>query len=199
MFSGLVEETGVVVDFVRTDQKRVLRLRAPAISADLQIGDSVAVNGCCLTVTDLEGDILSFDLLEETIKRTSFSILETGLKVNLERALPADGRFGGHLVSGHIDTSGEIAIIQNEGEDIYLEVAHPEKQDIYVVEKGSISIDGVSLTVATNGRGRLGVWLIPHTLAMTQLSERQVGDPVNLEYDLIAKYIENMLKVSERI
>lgn len=193
MFTGIVEECGEVIAFEERVEAWRLNLRAPLVCEDIAVGDSVAVNGCCLTVVSREDAVLAFDLLEETIRRTSFRLLKPGLHVNLERAMPANGRFGGHFVSGHVDGTGSVSVLEPRGKNVYLKVSHPPQNDRYLIEKGSITIDGISLTVAELEPTAFAVWLIPHTLEVTQLSERQVGDPLNLEYDMLAKYAEKML------
>lgn len=193
MFTGIIEALGEVLALEEHSEAWRLRLRAPDMFEDLKLGDSVAVNGCCLTVAEQDGNILAFDLLEETLRRTSFNVLKPGLHVNLERAMPANGRFGGHVVSGHVDAIGVVEVFKQRGKNVYLRVSHAEAMDRYLVEKGSIALDGISLTVAETETGAFAVWLIPHTLEVTQLSERKAGDPLNLEYDMLAKYVEKML------
>jgi riboflavin synthase len=194
MFTGLVEETGLIEALGRTPSGGVrLSLRAPMIGAGVQLGDSVAVNGCCLTVADLGNGVLSFDLLQETLARTSLGGVEQGGRVNLERALAAGGRLGGHFVQGHIDGTAEILCLEPSGADVRLEVALPRDGARYLVPKGSIAVDGISLTVAELHADRFVLWIIPHTLSATNLGTRKVGDRVNLEYDLLAKYVERML------
>jgi riboflavin synthase len=168
-------------------------LRAPLVASDASLGDSVAVNGCCLTVTARDGDTLAFDLLAETLARTNLSRLEPGAPVNLERALAAHARLGGHFVQGHIDTTGQVLGFDPHGADHRLEIALPAEFARYVAFKGSIAIDGISLTVAEVQPDRFVVWIIPHTLAMTNLRTRKAGDFVNLECDLLAKYVERIL------
>lgn len=184
---------GEVLSFEEQAEAWRLRLRAPEIVQGLALGDSVAVNGCCLTVTALNADELSFDILEQTIRCTSFRLLKSGLHVNLERAMVVGGRFGGHYVSGHVDSTGEVEVFEPREKNFYLKVKHDPANDHYLIDKGSITMDGISLTTAEVHRGSFAVWLIPHTLEVTQLSERKVGDPINLEYDLLAKYVEKML------
>lgn len=192
MFTGIVEETGQVVSLVQTARAWRLVLRASMVLEDLKIGDSLAVNGCCLTVAAIrpEASELQFDLLEETLKRTSFRILAEGRRVNLERSLLPTTRMGGHFVSGHIDATGEVGSIARVGADTVMEVVPPAEFLRYLVYKGCIAVDGVSLTVAEVKPDRFLLWLIPHTLEVTNLGERARGDPVNLEFDLLAKYVE---------
>jgi len=192
MFTGLIEAVGTVNALEpRGDEAARLVLDAP-FARELALGESVAVNGCCLTVTGKEGAI-SFDLLMETLNRTSLGDLKAGSRVNLERALRADGRFGGHFVQGHVDTTAEVLAAERKGQDLNLEIAIPIGGSRYFIEKGSIAVNGISLTVASLGENRFGLWIIPHTLQETNIGDLKAGDRVNLEYDLIAKYAERQL------
>ena len=194
MFTGLVEELGEVVSLEQAPLGGVrLTLSAPAIALEAQLGDSVAVNGCCLTVAAKQDGLLRFDLLQETLARTSLGGVQPGGCVNLERALAAGGRLGGHFVQGHVDCTAPILALEHQGSDVRLEVALPKEGARYLVEKGSIAVDGISLTVAQLEEGSFVLWIIPHTLAHTNLGRRRVGEKVNLEYDLLAKYVERML------
>ena len=193
MFTGLVEETGTLLAVEQSAAGARLTLRAPLVASDASLGDSVAVNGCCLTVTARDGDALSFDLLAETLARTNLGQLTVGATVNLERALSAHARLGGHFVQGHIDTTAEVLGFAQVGADYRLEIALPSEVARYVAFKGSIAIDGISLTVAEVQPASFVVWIIPHTLAMTNLHTRKTGDRVNLEFDLLAKYVERIL------
>lgn len=193
MFTGLVEETGSLLAFERSEAGARLRLQAPLVSSDAKLGDSVAVNGCCLTVTSCEGDVLSFDLLRETLDRTNLGQLAPGTPVNLERALAAHARLGGHFVQGHIDTTAHVLAFEPVGADYRLEVAMPGEFARYVAFKGSIAIDGISLTIAEVRDASFVVWIIPHTLAMTNLRARKASELVNLEFDLLAKYVERIV------
>jgi riboflavin synthase len=194
MFTGLVEELGEVVSLELLPSGGVqLVVRAPLIALEAQLGDSVAVNGCCLTVAAKPDGLLQFDLLQETLARTSLGEVRPGGGVNLERALAAGGRFGGHFVQGHVDCTAKILGFEPKGADWRLEVELPEGAGRYFVEKGSIAVDGISLTVASVDTASFVLWIIPHTLQRTNLSLRRVGDLVNLEYDLLAKYVERML------
>ncbi len=194
MFTGLVEETGRVMWLRRSSQSGIqLQITAPGMARGLHRGDSVAVNGCCLTVTGHRGEFITFDLLQETLDRTNLRTLRPGALVNLERALPADGRLGGHFVQGHVDCTAAILGLEKKGDDYRLEVGLPEEFTHLVVMKGSICISGISLTVAGIHADRLTVWIIPHTREHTHLSAAQVGDLVNLEFDLLAKYVERMM------
>ncbi len=195
MFTGLVETTGEVIALTHADGGAQLTLRAPAIAAEVQLGDSVAVNGCCLTAVAPDAETLRFDLLNETLERTSLRGIQPGAVVNLERALAAHARLGGHFVQGHVDCASEIVALESRGADHRLEIALPREFAQYVAFKGSIAIDGISLTVAEVLECSFAVWLIPHTVAVTNLHTRRAGDRVNLEFDLLAKYVERILAV----
>ncbi len=188
MFTGIVEETGTVASLAENKAAWCLRVRAQAILRGLRLGDSVAVNGCCLTVAAKKNGVLEFDLLEETLRRTNLGALQPGSFINLERSVAHNGRFGGHFVTGHIDCPGQVKIFRRSGKNLYLKVAFPKKFGRWIVEKGSIAIDGVSLTVAEAGPATLATWLIPHTLKVTNLNRLAPGSTVNLEFDLLAKY-----------
>lgn len=193
MFTGIVEEKGQVVGFSPGREAWRLRLVANLVCTDLAIGDSLAVNGCCLTVTEVDSGTLVFDVLEETRRLTNLGDLLPGAAVNLERSLRFDGKVGGHFVSGHIDGFGVIEVLEARGKDHYLRVVTPGGGGRYIVHKGSIAIDGISLTVAEVAGDNFAVWLIPHTLDVTNLGEKQVGQRVNLEYDLLGKYVEKLV------
>jgi riboflavin synthase len=192
MFTGLVESIGRVRSLDRRGDAARLTLETP-LAAGLSLGESLAVNGCCLTVTSTDGDSACFDLLGETLARTNLGGLAQGARVNLERALRADGRFGGHFVQGHIDTTTEVLSAETKGEDLNLIIALPDTGARYLIEKGSIAVNGVSLTVASLGEDRFGLWIIPHTLQETNLGDLPAGSPVNLEYDMLAKYAERQI------
>lgn len=196
MFTGIVEETGTVVRIVESPTAIQLQVRAKICGSDAQRGDSIAVNGCCLTVVEISEEpnskVLSFDLLRETWTLTNFAAVKEGSAVNLERALPVNGRLHGHFVTGHIDGIGIIESFEMRGADWYLQVKAAEALLRYVVFKGSIAIDGISLTVAEVERDRFSVWIIPHTYQVTALRERSAGERVNLEADLLAKYVEKI-------
>jgi len=195
MFTGIVEEKGRVVSFVQGSASWRLKLSAKAALAGVAHGDSIAVNGCCLTVTDFDAaaGTVEFDVLEETRRLTSFSVLKTGSAVNLERSLRFDGKMGGHFVTGHIDGLGVIEIFEKRGNDYFMRVRCPKDSGRHLVHKGSIAIDGISLTVAETEGDTLAVWLIPTTIDVTNLSEKNAGDPVNLEFDLLGKYVEKLM------
>jgi len=172
-----------------------LTLRAPVVGPAAQIGDSVAVNGCCLTVTTREGERLGFDLLAETLRLTSLGDLAPGARVNLEPALGAGAKLGGHFVQGHVDTCAEVLDFSASGQDFRLEVALPREFAQYVAYKGSIAVDGISLTVADVRDASFVCWIIPHTREVTNLRARRKGGRVNLEFDLLAKYVERIVSM----
>ncbi|QDT53152.1 Riboflavin synthase [Caulifigura coniformis] len=196
MFTGLVEGLGTVRGSLPAGSGQRLVIEPPAelLAGGLpQLGDSIAVNGCCLTIVDLGGGQWSFDVGEESLNRTNLGELTPGDVVNLERALAVGQRLGGHFVQGHIDGRGTVASIEPDGEWITMRFRLPAALGRYLVEKGSIAIDGVSLTVVEALPEEFSVMLIPHTLAATTLGRRKVGDTVNLEVDLLAKYVERLL------
>ena len=193
MFTGLVEAVGRVVSLTPTPTGVRFQVSAPDVAATAQVGESVAVNGCCLTVVGAADGVLSFDVLAESQRRTNFGSLAAGTELNLERALRADARLGGHFVSGHVDAAVPILAWEPRGADWVLDVALPEAGRRYVVEKGSLAVDGISLTVAEVLPEGARFWIIPHTRSHTNLGSKQAGDLVNLEYDLLAKYVENLV------
>jgi riboflavin synthase len=194
MFSGIVEECGQVVRTTPYPGGVRFLVRASfAQPGAVALGESVAVNGCCLTVVEAADGCIGFDLLEETRRLTNLRDLAPGTPVNLERSLRFDGRIGGHFVSGHIDATGHVATIEPRGKDVYLRITVPEPFRRYLVYKGCVAIDGISLTVAEVHHDGLSVWLIPHTLTITTLGVRKPGDVVNLEFDLLAKYVERIM------
>ena len=193
MFTGLVEETGELLALDRSETGARLTLHAPLVSSDAAMGDSMAVNGCCLTVVAREGENLGFDLLSETLARTNLGELKAGSAVNLERALAANARLGGHFVQGHIDCASDVLAIEAHGADHRLEVAIPPEFAHLVAFKGSIAVDGISLTVAEVKESSFVAWIIPHTHTHTNLRVRSAGERVNLEFDLLAKYLDRML------
>jgi riboflavin synthase len=195
MFTGLVEGTGRLGRWDEKNGSVRLLLDAGVLAQGVKMGESIAINGCCLTVTTIDGSWLGFDLLQETLARTNLQAAKPGAKVNLERAMPADGRYGGHFVTGHIDATGTVRSWGRAGQDDELRIGIEPAQAAYLVPKGCIAIDGISLTVAEVGGDEFSVWIIPHTRAVTALSERAVGDRVNLEFDLLAKYAEKILAV----
>lgn len=194
MFTGIVEETGQVLSFTQKAEAWELIIAARVALQDLALGDSIAVNGCCLTATPTtDATALRFDVLEETRRLTNFSTLRPGARVNLERSLRFGGKVGGHFVTGHIDALGTVEIFETRGKDRYLRIRLPAGTSHHVVHKGSIAIDGISLTVAEVDATGLAVWLIPTTLEVTNLGEKRVGDLVNLEFDLLGKHVEKLI------
>ncbi|MEM6910853.1 MAG: riboflavin synthase [Verrucomicrobiota bacterium] len=192
MFTGIVEATGQVTVVEPFEGGVRLRLTSEGLPlAELSLGESVAINGCCLTVVERERGEVAFDLLEETRKVTSLGELAEGDEVNLERALPANGRLSGHFVQGHVDSKAEVLDLSQQGSDHRLEIALAERERALVIPRGSIAIDGISLTAAELTGRSLVCWIIPHTFAETNLHTRRPGDFVNLEFDLIGKYVRN--------
>ena len=192
MFTGIIEEKGRVERFERGGDAWKLRVAARVALTDIAVGDSIAVNGCCLTVVAFDASGIEFDLLEETRRLTSIQSVEVGVPVNLERSLRFGGKMGGHFVTGHVDGLGVVEVFEARGADRYLKVKGPAGQGRYLIHKGSIAIDGISLTVAEVEGDAFAVWLIPHTVSATNLSHKRVGDPVNLEFDLLGKYVEKL-------
>lgn len=194
MFTGIVEELGTVRAVKRGGCWAVLSIGAREILPGLKIGDSVAVNGVCLTVTSLDDGGFTADVMHETLDRSALGSQGTGSRVNLERAMAADGRFGGHIVSGHIDGVGTITDLRKDGNAVWYTISASPQLLRYVVEKGSIAIDGISLTVASVAADRFSVSVIPHTAEVTLLGRKHPGDTVNLETDIIGKYVEKLLR-----
>ena len=194
MFTGIIEEVGKVSSIRTEDASIRLQIQTKEILKDIHIGDSIAVNGICLTVTKYDTDSFCADVMHETMNRTSLKLLRRGSKVNLERAMAANGRFGGHIVSGHIDGTGTIRKMQRDSIAIWYTIETTAGILRYIVEKGSITIDGISLTVAAVDDKTFQGSVIPHTLSHTALQEKKVGDPVNLETDCIGKYVEKFLR-----
>ena len=193
MFTGIIEEIGTVERVQRGRYSAVLTIRAHTVLEGTKIGDSIAVNGICLTVTALGGGSFSADVMHETLNRSALAGLSSGTPVNLERAMPAGGRFGGHIVAGHVDGVGTIRRVRRDDTAVWYTVAAPPQVLRYVVEKGSIAVDGVSLTVAAVTETGFSISAIPHTVAQTTLRERREGSAVNLEADIIGKYVERLL------
>ncbi len=193
MFTGIVEEIGTIRAVRRGSHSAEMTIGAELILSNLKIGDSIAVNGVCLTATGKDPGGFTADVMHETLNRSSLGTLVPGSRVNLERAMAADGRFGGHIVSGHIDGTGTIAALQKDDNAVWYTVRTEPKLLRYIVEKGSITIDGISLTVAAVEADRFSVSIIPHTAAVTILGQKHCGDLVNLETDIIGKYVEKLL------
>jgi len=214
MFTGIVQEAGAVQSVEKTSPGIRLSIRSQKAAAELKVGDSVAVNGCCLTAVGIisrrrrkqaaasrgrsrSERVVSFDLLHETWKRTNLQFTKEGALVNLELPLHANSRLDGHFVTGHIDGLGKIEKWERVGADHLLEISAPSTIMRYVVSKGSIALDGISLTVAEVQKERFGVWIIPHTFELTALRERKIGDAVNLETDILGKYVEKFMRPSK--
>ena len=202
MFTGIVAEAGTVAKIKPTAKAIQLTVRAGKMARGLKIGDSVAVNGCCLTAVKISSrgaaKLVQFDLLQETWRVTNLQYAKPGSLVNLERPLRADGEFGGHFVTGHIDGVGRIIRWERAGQDHVLDIAAPPEVMRYLVFKGSVALDGISLTVAGVQKKSFRIWIIPHTYEITALRERKVGDAVNLEADLLGKYAEKFIAARRR-
>lgn len=197
MFTGLVEAIGVVRLMRRFGASARCEVACPALADGLAVGDSIAVNGCCLTVVELKGDTLIFDCLAETLNKTNLAALSPGDSVNLERALRADARLGGHFMQGHVDCTAEVWEISEEGLDLNLRIELPLRFAPYLAGKGSIAVNGVSLTAGSEPRDGFEVWIIPHTRSATNLGSLRAGQKVNLEFDLLAKYVERLLEFKQ--
>lgn len=193
MFTGIIEEVGTVRSITKGPHSAVLHIGAKRVLEDVNAGDSIATNGVCLTVTSFDSRGFSADVMHETLNRSSLGSLRAGSKVNLERAMSALGRFGGHIVSGHIDGTGVIRSLKVDDNAVWYSIGASNDILKYVVEKGSITIDGISLTVAALDESGFSVSVIPHTRAETSLSEKRAGDVVNLEADVIGKYVERLM------
>ncbi len=196
MFTGIIEEIGKIQGIQKGARSAVLSVQASEILEDVHLGDSVAVNGICLTVTSISSNGFTADVMHETLNRSSH--LRIGSSVNLERAMAANGRFGGHIVSGHIDGTGTVSDIRRDDNAVWYTVKTPLPVLRYIIEKGSIAIDGISLTVAKVHKDSFSVSIIPHTASLTTLSSRRVGDSVNLENDCIGKYVERLMGKGSR-
>lgn len=202
MFTGIVQEAGVIEAITPGKNSIALIVRAAVAGRGLQVGDSVAVNGCCLTAVKIsargKARLIQFDLLQESWQRTNFQFAGLGSRVNLERALRANGELGGHFVTGHVDGLGKIIRWERAGRDHALDIAAPADVMRFLVFKGSVAVDGISLTVAAVEKRSFRVWIIPHTLEVTALKERKVGDAVNLEADLLGKYVARFVAARKR-
>jgi riboflavin synthase len=195
MFTGIIEEIGRIADVSDVGDFRTLRVEARTVMTDLVLGSSIAVNGVCLTARQVAASHFSAELSRETLNRSSLGSLAPDALVNLERPMRADSRFGGHIVQGHVDGVGRICRFEREGDAWNLEVEYPVSEARYLIEKGSITVDGISLTVASlNDSGVFSVAIIPHTFENTNLKAAKPGNPVNLEFDVLAKYVENLIK-----
>ncbi len=194
MFTGIIEEVGRIEAISYGISSAQIKIKASKVLEDVKVGDSICVNGICLTVTSFQPGSFTADVMHETLNRTGLSTLENGSPVNLERAMLANGRFGGHIVSGHIDGTGSIASISPDDNAIWFEIKTSPKILYYIVEKGSITIDGISLTVAKVSEESFSISAIPHTVSETNLRDKKVGSLVNLECDVIGKYVEHFVK-----
>ena len=189
MFTGIVEEVGVVSKITSSG----MTVKASKVLSDVKLGDSIAVNGTCLTAVSFSNSEFSVDLSPETMRRTSLSQLTEGSRVNLERAISASDRMGGHIVQGHVDATGRITSIRPDGDSIIFRIRVPKRLDKYIVEKGFVAVDGISLTVVKRGASSFTLAVIPYTLENTNLAALSAGDRVNLEADILAKYVESLL------
>jgi len=194
MFTGIVESLGTVAQITEVDGGRRLVVEAGDLVVGLEVGESVAVNGVCLTAVEVGPTGVTADVVAETLRRSNLGSIQAGDRVNLERPMRADGRFDGHIVQGHVDATGEVATVIPDGESRVVRIAAPPEGLRYVVEKGSITVDGVSLTVTSVDADGFEVALIPHTLSVTTLGLVRPGDRVNLEFDVLAKYVERLLE-----
>ncbi len=193
MFTGIVEEKGIIKSIKKGTKSAALSIKGDVVTNGTHIGDSIAVNGICLTVTSITGNTFTADVMAETMRRTSLASLVAGCEVNLERAMAADGRFGGHIVSGHIDGTGIISKLEREDNAVWITITTEPAILKYIIEKGSIAIDGISLTVAYVDTNCFKVSIIPHTAENTTLLNKKQGETVNLENDIIGKYVEKLL------
>lgn len=198
MFTGIIEETGTVISVQKSAKFARLLIKAELIFEDIKLGDSIAVNGVCLTVTDFSHNTFSADVMHETLIRSGLGELSAGSRVNLERAMQANGRFGGHIVSGHIDGTGQIVKIERDDNNVWITVSAPESIMKYIVEKGSVTIDGISLTIAGLTQKSFVVSVIPHTGKATTLLDKRPGEVVNLENDIIDKYPGSFIIIGDR-
>ena len=194
MFTGLIQEVGTIVSVIQNTEGKEFVIKAPSLIKEIQIDDSVATNGCCLTATQIKGDTFKVQAVHMTLQKTSVGMLKNGDKVNLELSLRPNDRLGGHFVQGHVNAMGQIKQIKTTGENWEIEVSIPLELRKYMISEGSITLDGISLTIAKLTSSSLTVAIIPHTLEKTTLGTKKVGDHLNLEVDMIAKYIENFLR-----
>jgi len=196
MFTGIVEEAGLVKAVTPRGKGWSLEVEAKAVAQDAKIGDSIAVNGCCLTVTEVKENRLTFDLLDETRAKTNLKAVQAGARVNLEGSLRADGKVGGHFVTGHVEATAKVTKWSRAGQDWELEAGVPAGMERYVVPKGCVALDGISLTIGRVKGRKFNVWIIPHTYEVTTLKDRHEGEELNLECDLLAKYVEKVNRES---
>jgi riboflavin synthase len=194
MFTGLIQEIGTIISVTQNKEGKEFLIKAPKIIKDIQIDDSVATNGCCLTATEIKGETFKVQAIHMTLEKTSIGLLRPNDQVNLELSLRPQDRLGGHFVQGHVNALGKIKQIKMKGKNWEIEVAFPPKLRKYMISEGSIALDGISLTIAKLTSETLTVAIIPHTLEKTTLGSKKVGDHLNLEVDMVAKYIENFLR-----
>lgn len=192
MFTGIVEELGIVRSFARAGAGAKLCIESKLAASDGKLGDSISINGSCLTAVDINGQLLTFDISAETLERTNLGRLKAGEKINIERSLRADSRLGGHFVTGHIDCIGKIASKEDKGEFIRVAIEIPRDFMVFLVEKGSIAVDGISLTINALSNNSFDVMVIPHTISVTGLTHKKKGDFVNIEVDMLAKYANKL-------
>ena len=197
MFTGIIEEVGVIKSIRMGAESAVITIEADKVMEDIHLGDSIALNGVCLTVTSFDSHTYCVDIMHESLKRTNLGMMKGGSRVNLERAMPADGRFGGHIVAGHVDGTGIVTSMEKDDNAVWIYVRTEPSVLKYIVEKGSITIDGISLTVAKVDAQSFAVSVIPHTGTHTTLLEKKPGDTVNLETDIIGKYVEKLLNFKD--
>ncbi len=197
MFTGIIEEVGVIRSIRMGANSAVITIQADKVMEDIHIGDSISMNGVCLTVTSFDEHSYSVDIMHESLKRTNLGLMKSGSRVNLERAMPAYGRFGGHIVAGHVDGTGRITSMKKDDNAVWIHIDTEPSVLKYIVEKGSIAIDGISLTVAAVDDRSFSVSVIPHTGANTTLLDKRPGETVNLETDMIGKYVEKLLAFRE--
>lgn len=197
MFTGIIEEIGTVLSVENAGNKYKLNIKAGIVLEDTKTGDSIAVNGVCMTVANMTYNSFSADIMPETLRRSSIGNLKAGSPVNLERAMAANGRFGGHIVTGHIDGTGRISAVKKERNAVLISISAPQNILRLIVEKGSVAIDGISLTVTEAAKSYFSVSLIPHTVSETALMYKKAGDVVNLENDILGKYTEKLMKEPE--
>ncbi|MDD7113562.1 MAG: riboflavin synthase [Lachnospiraceae bacterium] len=198
MFTGIIEEVGVIKNIKMGAKSAVITIQAKTVMEDIHLGDSIAMNGVCLTVTSFDKNSYSVDVMHETLRRTNLGELKGGSRVNLERAMAADGRFGGHIVAGHVDGPGVITSMKQDDNAVWITIETDASVLKYIVDKGSITIDGISLTVAEVDSRSFAVSVIPHTGVHTTLLEKKPGDTVNLETDMVGKYVEKLLGYKEQ-
>lgn len=198
MFTGIIEELGTVISLKRGSKSAVLTIQGKKIFEDLSLGDSVAVNGVCLTAKSISGNVFQADVMNETFHRSSLGKLKKGAQVNLERAMKANGRFGGHMVAGHVDATGEIVDIRQDDNAVWFTMKAPKSVMKYCIEKGSIALDGISLTIAEITQNTFSISMIPHTIGNTNFGFKKTGDIVNLENDMVGKYIDKLLYFEEK-